>query len=139
MYVGTAPGPGGETVRVATATEKNVPEYVVTVEVTGKRGEKDVLQFRRPFADWFDGAGRFVAAPFQEMMAGSVPVVGRCDPKRAAKAKGVVAGAGVGEGKYTAEMLDVLAAAQARDSVVGSGGEEATGADVKKGGKRRKA
>ncbi len=137
VYAGTAPS--GETVRITTATKKNVPEYIVTVEVTSKKGKKEVVEVRRGFAEWFDGAGRFVAAPFQAMLAGSVAVVGRCDPKRAAAAaaekQGVTAGeAGAG---YTAEMLDVLA--QANVSVVGSAAEEASGSEVKKGGKRRKA
>lgn len=136
VYAGTAPS--GESVRIATTTRKNVPEYIVTVEVTGKGGKKEVVEVRRGFAEWFDAAGRFVAAPFQAMLAGSVAVVGRCDPKRAAAPAG---GQGDATGQagavYTAEMLEVLA--QANASVVGSAAEEASGSEVKKGGKRRKA
>lgn len=145
VYVGTSPG--GETVRITTGVRKNVPVYEVTVEVSpakGKgNGKKEVVQVKRAFTEWFDGAGRFVAAPFQGMLAGSFAVVGKADPKRAAAA------AGAGEGKrgeegpaaavYTPEMLEMLAKADV--SVVGSAAEEVTGSEAagKKGGKRRKA
>ncbi|KAK4127188.1 hypothetical protein N657DRAFT_611577 [Parathielavia appendiculata] len=139
VYVGTAPSAaGGETVRISTATKKNVPTYHVTVEVTGKGGKEvvETVKVSRSFTEWFDGAGRFVAAPFQAMLAGSVGVIGRADPKRAAKAREEADGPAA----YTPEMLNVLA--QANVSVVGSAAEEATGseaAEAKKAGKRRKA
>ncbi|KAK4103179.1 SPC25-domain-containing protein [Parathielavia hyrcaniae] len=137
VYVGTAPR-GGETVRVSTATKKNVPTYHVTVEVTGKGGKGlETLKISRAFTEWFDGVGRFVAAPFQEMLAGSVAVIGRADPKRASKAREE---GGVAPAAYTPEMLDALA--QANVSVVGSAAEEATGSEAagaKKASKRRKA
>jgi hypothetical protein len=136
VYVGTAPKTG-ETVRISTATIKNVPTYNVTVEVTGKDGKKlETLNISRSFTEWFDGAGRFVAAPFQAMLAGAVAVIGKADPKRAAKAKEE----GDAPAAYTPEILDVLA--KANVSVVGSAAEEATGSEAagaKKGGKRRKA
>ncbi len=132
VYVGTAPS--GETLRIRTATpKKDTPEYDVTVEVTGKNGGKtEVVKFTRGFEGWFDAAGGFVAAPFQGMLAGAVPVVGRCDPKRAREAVGGDVGLAAGAA-YSAEMLEVLAKAQ-------EGEGEGTGAEVeKKGGKRRKA
>ena len=107
MYVGTAPS--GETLRVRTATpRKDVPEYDVTVEVTGGKGGKtEVVTFTRGFEGWFDAAGGFVAAPFQGMLAGAVPVVGRCDPKRAKQAVGGDVGLAAGAA-YSAEMLSLI-------------------------------
>ncbi|KAK4153941.1 signal peptidase complex subunit SPC2 [Chaetomidium leptoderma] len=142
VYVGTSPpSAGGErTVRISTSTTKGVPTYHLTVEVTGgkKNGGVEVLKVARAFTEWFDAAGHFVAAPFQAMLAGSVPVIGKADPKRAAAAK-KESGGDDATPAYTPEMLDVLA--QANVSVVGSAAEEATGAEAagKKGGKRRKA
>lgn len=136
VYVGTAPASaGGQTVRVSSSAVKNVPTYHLTVEVTSKDGGREVLKVSRAFTEWFDGAGRFVAAPFQAMLASSVPVIGRCDPKRAAPKEDPGAAAAA----YTPEMLDALA--KANVSVVGSAAEEATGSEAagKKGGKRRKA
>jgi hypothetical protein len=140
VYVGRSAATG-ETLRIATRVEKNVPEYRVSVEVTRKDGGKEELEFARAFSEWFDAAGHFVVAPFQVMLAGSVPLIGRADPKRAAAA--AAAGKG-GESDpseaaaYTPEMLDALA--KANVSVVGSAAEEATGSEAgKKGGKRRKA
>ncbi|KAL2129029.1 hypothetical protein VTI74DRAFT_8325 [Chaetomium olivicolor] len=134
VYVGTAPS--GETVRIRTATRKNVPNYEVTIEVERKGGPKDVLKISRAFTEWFDGAGHFVAAPFQSVLATAVPVIGRADPKRVAQTKKEGEPEAVA---YTPEMLDMLA--KANVSVVGSAAEEATGSEAgaKKGGKRRKA
>jgi hypothetical protein len=134
VYVGTAPS--GETVQIKSRADKNVPVYHLTVEVTDpkKGGKKEVVEVRRAFSEWFDGTGKFVAAPFQSVLAGNVAVVGKCDPKRAGQA------AAAGEdaaAAYTPEMLDALA--KANVSVVGSAAEEATGSEAKKGGKRRKA
>jgi hypothetical protein len=135
VYVGTAPS--GETLRISTATKKNVPTYHVTVEVQPKNGgKKEVLKISRAFTEWFDGAGHFVAAPFQSMLASAVPVVGKLDPKRAAPQESAMPVPAA----YTPEMLDVLAKANA--SVVGSAAEVATGSETpvpKKGGKKRRA
>ncbi|EAQ89230.1 hypothetical protein CHGG_05849 [Chaetomium globosum CBS 148.51] len=144
VYVGRSRATG-ETLRIATRVEKNVPEYRVRVEVTRKDGGREELEFARAFSEWFDAAGHFVAAPFQVVLAGSVPLIGRADPKRAAMAAAAGKGAAGGGGDaaaaaYTPEMLDALA--KANVSVVGSAAEEATGSEAaagKKGGKRRKA
>lgn len=134
VYVGTAPS--GETLRIASATTKNVPEYNLTVEVEeGKGGSKakQTVVIKRPFTEWFDAAGHFVAPPFQSMLATSVPVIGKRDPKRAVPSEGVAP-------TYTPEMLDALASASV--SAVESAAETASGTDAasaKKGSKRRKA
>lgn len=137
VYVGTSPD-GRARVRITSASVKGkVPEYRLTVEVsdaaTGR--VQETVEVRRGFNHWFDAAGRFVAAPFQVLLAGQVGVIGQADPKRreAAKAEGKgtvrVVEESVSAG-YTAEMLAALQ------------GAEATGAEAeagKKGGKRRKA
>ncbi|KAK4131840.1 hypothetical protein BT67DRAFT_463981 [Trichocladium antarcticum] len=139
VYEGSAPGPGaggqGERVRIATATpRRNVPVYEMVVEVVGRDGARTTARVSRGFAEWFDGAGRFVAAPFQEVLASAVPVIGRADPKRAVvKVEGEDAAAA-----YTPEMLDMLA----RASAAGSAAETATpsgNGGAKRGGRRRKA
>lgn len=137
VYVGTSPD-GRARVRITSASVKGkVPEYRLTVEVsdaaTGRVHE--TVEVRRGFNQWFDAAGRFVAAPFQVLLAGQVGVIGQADPKRreAAKAEGKGTARVVEESVsagYTAEMLAALQ------------GAEATGAEAeagKKGGKRRKA
>ncbi|KAL2159237.1 hypothetical protein VTH06DRAFT_2670 [Thermothelomyces fergusii] len=139
VYVGTSRD-GAETVRISTSARKNVPEYVVAVEITRKDGGREETKFSRPFAEWFDASGRFVAAPFQTLFASTVPVIGKADPKRAAAAKGNEGGSGEDMLMYTPEMLDMLA--KANVSVAGSAAEEATGSQAvaaKKGGRRRKA
>ena len=136
IYEGTFPTTG-ETVRISTETKKNVPTYHLTVEVVGKDGKtRETLKISRAFTEWFDGAGHFVAAPLQTVLASAVPVIGRADPKRVAvvKAQGAEESASAA---YTPEMLDMLAKADV--SVVGSAAEAATGTEAKKGGKRRKA
>ncbi|EGS23252.1 signal peptidase complex-like protein [Thermochaetoides thermophila DSM 1495] len=137
VYVGEAPQTR-ETIRISTATKKNVPTYFVTVEITPKdgKGKKQTIEISRPFAEWFDAAGRFVAVPFQTMLATAVPVIGKSDPKRVA-----TSAQGPGETSstpaYTPQMLDLLA--KASGSASGVTAEAVTGTDVKTGGKRRKA
>ncbi|KAI3397124.1 hypothetical protein diail_11185 [Diaporthe ilicicola] len=80
-YVGTAPR--GETVTIATHTKKNVPIYNLTITITPKTGSPTTINLSRSFTEWFDAAGRFVATPFQTMLASTVPVIGSLDPKRA--------------------------------------------------------
>ncbi|KAK3990274.1 microsomal signal peptidase 25 kDa subunit-domain-containing protein [Cladorrhinum sp. PSN332] len=147
VYEGTSPS--GETkIKVSTSTNKNEPVYRVVVEVTsnkkgkGKNTKKEVLKIEREFREWFDAAGRFVAAPFQSVLATGVPAIGEVDVKRveaAAAAASKKEESGTAAAAYTPEMLEALANA----GVVGSSsaGESvaASGTDAKKGGKRRKA
>ncbi|KAM7190284.1 signal peptidase complex subunit SPC2 [Naviculisporaceae sp. PSN 640] len=140
IYEGTAPS--GEKIRISTSTpNKTVPEYHLKIDVVPKNGrKKERLVVIRSFTEWFDAAGHFVVAPFQTVLASSIPVVGKADPKRIAgpsKKEDVDAAP---PPAYTAEMLDVLAGAGV--SVVGSAAEaETSGADAvkKTAGKRRKA
>jgi len=119
-------------VSISTSTQKNVPMYNVTIVVTPKNSAKgQTIKLSRPFSEWFDAGGRFVAAPFQTILATSVPSIGQLDSKRVV----VAPVAEAADQKYSAEMLDVLAAATS-DTQTAS----ATGSlGAKKGGKRRKA
>ncbi|KAK0632526.1 microsomal signal peptidase 25 kDa subunit-domain-containing protein [Immersiella caudata] len=134
IYEGTAPSSaGGDTIRISTHTKKNVPEYNVTVEVTGKDGKKKgKVEVTKPFTEWFDATGHFVAAPFQSVLATAVPAVGKADPKRVAGPK--EGAAATTTTTYTPEILEALAA--------GTLGSETSGAEPKsgkKGERRRKA
>lgn len=106
-------------ISIATSTKKYDPTYNLTITTpTGK------TTLARPFAAWFDEQGRFVALPFQQMLASSVPIIGAADPKRveSAKADGALEGA-------SPEVLDAILEASRGES---------TGTE-KKGGRRRKA
>lgn len=128
VYVGTAPK--GETITIATHTKKNVPIYNLAITITPKTGSPTTINLSRSFTEWFDAAGRFVATPFQTMLASTVPVIGSLDPKRAnaPTAESVP--------QYTDEELSAMLAAASASS---DGTAEATGSSAKKGGKRRKA
>ncbi|OAA60979.1 Signal peptidase complex subunit 2 [Niveomyces insectorum RCEF 264] len=136
VYVGTAPD-GQTTVSIATTTKKYVPVYNVAVTVTAPApAGTTTIHVARAFADWFDSAGHFVAAPFQTILASAVPVIGQADPKRvvvappATQAPSPPSASSGEEAGYSAAMLDALAAATTTGSSSGS---------QKKGGKRRKA
>ncbi|KAG6362245.1 hypothetical protein INS49_010475 [Diaporthe citri] len=129
VYVGTAPK--GETVTIATHTKKNVPIYNLTITIAPKTGSPTTINLSRSFTEWFDAAGRFVATPFQTMLASTVPVIGTLDPKRANAPATQSA-----PPQYSEEELSaILAAAGASPDDTA----EATGSSAKKGGKRRKA
>jgi len=138
VYVGTAPD--GEKLSIATATKKYVPVYEVTIQSTPKNSsEPQTVKLSRPFTEWFDGAGRFIAPQFQTMLATSVPAIGKLDPKRVAPAARPAPGAS--DQKYSAEVLDILAAAAtgAEAEAEAAGPTRSVSAKNKKGGKRRKA
>ncbi|KXH63258.1 microsomal signal peptidase 25 kDa subunit [Colletotrichum nymphaeae SA-01] len=119
VYEGTSPS--GEKVNIATSTKKNVPTYNMKITLTSKKGEKKVINLSQPFNQWFDSQGRFVAVPFQEVLATNIPAVGKLDPKRITSAS---------QG-YSTDVLDAL---YAESTATGSGAEAAKG-----GSKRRKA
>ncbi|OAA38625.1 Signal peptidase complex subunit 2 [Metarhizium rileyi] len=124
VYQGTAPS--GERVTIRTSTKKNDPTYYVTVISEHKTGEPQSIQISRPFSSWFDETGRFVAKPFQEFLATSVPAIGKQDPKKAKSSLPDVYSA-------NAEVLDAILAG------TGATGN-ATGADATETkSKRRKA
>lgn len=71
--------------------------------------------------------GQFVAIPFQEMLASSVPVIGKRDPKRVAVSQDLL--------NASPDVLDAILAANASSAV---GSSTAAEAASKTGGKRRK-
>ncbi|KAM0346590.1 hypothetical protein ACHAPU_005302 [Fusarium lateritium] len=124
IYEGTSPS--GEKVSISSSTKKNVPIYNLEVNVTDKSSKSSVHKISKPFTGWFDETGQFVAIPFQELLANSVPAIGKRDPKRVTVSKELL--------DASPDVLDAILAANA------TGVESAT-ADVteKKGGKRRNA
>ncbi|TDZ22060.1 Signal peptidase complex subunit SPC2 [Colletotrichum orbiculare MAFF 240422] len=120
VYEGTSPS--DDKLAIATSTKKNVPIYNMKITITTKAGEKKTFSLAQPFNQWFDSQGHFVAAPFQEILATNIPLVGKLDPKRV---KSETQG-------YTPEILDALYAESSQ--ATGSGADAAKGAP-----KRRKA
>ncbi|CAK7235213.1 hypothetical protein SEUCBS140593_009207 [Sporothrix eucalyptigena] len=144
VYVGTSPS--GETVSIATSVEKYTPVYNVEITVTSpsSKNAPKTITLSRPFSEWFNSAGVFVAAPFQTLFATAVPAIGKADPKRVAAAESTPAAAdsASSETAYSPAMLAMLAAASKADASGMSGDSDtgvATGSVGKKGGKRRKA
>ncbi|KAI0404444.1 microsomal signal peptidase 25 kDa subunit-domain-containing protein [Xylaria palmicola] len=127
VYQGAASD--GTKITVSTSTKKNNPTYYVVVDVAPRIGAGAQIEFSRSFTEWFDAQGHFVALPFQTMLATTVPLIARADPKRATAAATVSSDFL----NVDARTLDALAAA------------ESTGADSNAGGaggkksKRRKA
>ena len=89
------------------------------------------LKISRPFTQWFDAAGHFVALPFQQMFAAEVPIIGKADPTKAVKV----------EGKIVQTTPDVKGMQQALDSIRATGAsldENKTSATPRKGTKNRR-
>lgn len=86
MYVGTHKTTG-EKITIQSKTDKFKPVYKLTVTTQGKDGKKVVKEVKREFREWFDEKGAFITKPFQRMLAGSVPVIGKADPKNAVPKK----------------------------------------------------
>ena len=63
---------------IASTVAKFTPIYHITV-----RTGNEVYERSAPFSVWFDVDGQFVAGPFQQWLASSVPAVGQADPGRA--------------------------------------------------------
>ncbi|PHH81305.1 hypothetical protein CDD82_1049 [Ophiocordyceps australis] len=80
VYQGYAPS--GEQITIASSTKKNDPTYRLAISVKSPGGETSTFNIAKPFAEWFDETGRFVAPPFQQMLATHVPVIGKSDPRR---------------------------------------------------------
>ncbi|KAH7263171.1 microsomal signal peptidase 25 kDa subunit-domain-containing protein [Fusarium tricinctum] len=124
IYEGTSPS--GEKISISSSTKKNVPIYNLAVTVIDKSSKSSVHKISKPFTGWFDETGQFVAIPFQELLANSVPVIGKRDPKRVTVSSELLGA--------SPDVLDAILAANAT-------GAETVTADVteNKGGKRRKA
>jgi signal peptidase complex subunit 2 len=125
IYQGSSPD-GGK-ISISTSTKKNVPIYNMKITTKSKKGDEKTIEAARSFTEWFDAQGRFIALPFQTMLATTVPVIAKADPKRAAAA---------GTTDSTSDFLSADAATL--DALAAS--SEATGADAgSKKSKRRKA
>ncbi|KAI1176033.1 microsomal signal peptidase 25 kDa subunit-domain-containing protein [Nemania sp. FL0916] len=156
VYQGTAPD--GTKISVSTSTKKNEPTYYVVAEITSPRSSPRKIEFSRSFTEWFDVQGHFVALPFQTMLASTVPLIAKADPKRASATTtstntssnataataavapatpSVASTAGSDFLNVDAETLDALAAGEA----TGTGAETGAGGASGKGkkSKRRKA
>jgi hypothetical protein len=103
------------------------------VDITPKVGASSKIEFARSFTEWFDVQGHFVALPFQTILATTVPLIAKADPKRAATVPPAPSTASPSFMNVDAETLDALAAAEttgAESNDAGSGGKKS---------KRRKA
>jgi hypothetical protein len=122
VYQGQAPN-GGPKISIASSNKKNEPVYKLKITTQSPSGGKsESIELEKSFTEWFDESGLFVAAPFQSFLASSIPVVGRADPKRVkSESRDLLEG--------NSDLLDAVMGAEA----------EASGADKKSGGKRRKA
>lgn len=95
--------------------------------MTPKNGAPETIELARPFTEWFDVQGHFIARPFQTVFATAVPLIAKADPKR------VQAAAPVPDFlNADADVLDAIAASQFTST-----GAEAASASKKS--KRRKA
>lgn len=81
IYSGASPT--GDTITIATKTDKHIPIYNMTITTYWKGGSKpEVVKLKLPFTKWFDREGHFVSLPFQQVLASNVPLVGASDPER---------------------------------------------------------
>lgn len=110
-------------ITVASATKKLDPTYRLSITVTDKSSKSRIIEVAKPFASFFDESGYFVAAPFQQILATAVYVVGKADPKR-----------------IKSESQDMLNAnPELLDAILAANSGSATGAEAAEGVKRRKA
>ncbi|KAL6872375.1 microsomal signal peptidase 25 kDa subunit domain-containing protein [Trichoderma longibrachiatum] len=123
VYQGVAPS--GDKITVATSTKKLDPTYRLSITVTDTSAKSRIIEIAKPFASFFDESGYFVAAPFQQILATAVPIVGKLDPKRIKSESQDMLNA-------SPEILDAILAAN-------NAAAASTGAEAVEGGKRRKA
>ncbi|MCJ1246184.1 hypothetical protein MMC30_003389 [Trapelia coarctata] len=83
---------GGTTISIASSVTKHTPIYKLTVRYSeaGKNEAFDweTLGIEAPFTRWFTADGQFIAKPFQQWLASTVPVIGQADSASTGK-KGV--------------------------------------------------
>lgn len=82
VYVGVRDG-----VKLVIATSTKVqdgePVYTVKAKFTTPQRQWKEVEITAPLNRWFSSDGYFVARPFQQFLAGGIPVVGEADPKNA--------------------------------------------------------
>ncbi|KAL5604325.1 hypothetical protein BROUX41_002298 [Berkeleyomyces rouxiae] len=101
IYEGVAPD--GSRLSLGTSTTKGSPNYKINAVVTTKTGNPRNMEFEVPFNLWFDETGRFVALPFQQMLATNIALIGSVDPERVVDVHKQLSG-------MSPEMLDALLA-----------------------------
>ncbi|KAK3397486.1 microsomal signal peptidase 25 kDa subunit-domain-containing protein [Sordaria brevicollis] len=145
IYVGKTKD-GKTSLRVASDSKKprskgEAPVYKLTITVEDVKTKKtEKIDIERKFSEWFDASGRFVAAPFQTVLAQGVPLVGKLDPKRAVAAAPATGGQGLTKEQvaatpgYTQEILDAIASGLGENSSSAATGSSAN----QSGGKKRR-
>lgn len=95
------------------------------ITITPKAGKPETIEIKRPFTEWFDSVGHFIAPPFQTVFATSVPLIAKVDPKRVGASKPAQS-SNTNFAEMDPDMLDALAASST------------TGADASASGKKSK-
>lgn len=88
-----------------------------------------VTKAERSFTNWFDESGLFVAKPFQEFLATSIPLIGKYDPKRVVTSSQSMLGENV-------ELLDLVTGGDATAAALAD--TTAVETEGKKGSKKRR-
>ncbi|RDA89827.1 hypothetical protein CP533_6957 [Ophiocordyceps camponoti-saundersi (nom. inval.)] len=130
IYQGVSPS--GEELSIATATTKNDPTYRLTISVKSRGKDAQVINLAAPFASFFDETGRFVVKPFQELLASSVPLIGKLDTKRATSKSSSSKLPSQDLLDADPDLLDAVLAAEPATA-------NSSSADAKTGGKKRKS
>jgi len=73
-------------ITIYSSTRKYKPIYNLKITTHTSSGPKTTI-LAKPFTQWFDAAGHFHSAPFQAMLASSVPIIAAADPQAAARNK----------------------------------------------------
>lgn len=133
VYVGF--NKNGDKIEVSTSTKRHTPIYKVVAKTYPKAGgDPTTITVIKPFSQWFDAAGRFVAQPFQAMLATKVPIISKADPKRA---EPVVATKTVEDDTVTNDRwAGLLASSSGMDALTAAA--STSGADSKGAKKRSK-
>lgn len=141
MYQGTAKD--GRQLYIATSAKKGNPVYrlkVAILDAAGKEGaDAKGFEFEAPFASFFNDAGFFVPEPFQRLLVKNISVVAAADPKRAAAMTETKVDVKEEKSSASADTQALLDGNPELLDAVLQAESQTTGAEKKKGGKRRKA
>ena len=98
-------------ISLSSKTKKHDPTYYLTVASTSSSSSSlSAAQIKCPFTTWSTADGYFVAKPFQQWLASSVPAIGEADVNNVANAEqdlldvevnGKPSASGVDQGKGT--------------------------------------
>jgi len=79
----------GKQISIASNVTKHTPIYKLTVRYSeaGKNEPFDweTQEIEAPFTRWFTADGQFIAKPFQQWLASTVPVIGQADSASASR------------------------------------------------------